>query len=384
MALSISLTAAGCAGREMTVPIGQWGVIPSGPVSARYEALCLWTGTAMFVWGGTGPCGSSATCGDGGLYRPLEAQWEMIPSDLAVAARTGHRGVWTGDSAIVWGGKCGDRGVTSCGDGGIFTPADGVWRALAGAGSPSPRVWHSAVWTGTEMIIWGGQGTTPNAPIGDGGRYSTADSAWVPVPATGAPSPRRHHTAVWTGTEMIVWGGDDMPERYHQLGDGARYHPGDETWRPVTVRSAPRARYLHGAVWTGQEMIVWGGLGCGVTSGGDPVPCDDGARYDPRADTWTPISREGAPAARSGNIVIWTGAEMIVWGGLMPGSHSVADGAVYDPAKDRWRPMNPVGAPAGRDVPGTVWAGDRLLIWGGVSAEGELPLDDGAQYSLEP
>ena len=35
--------------------------------------------------------------------------------------------------------------------------------------------------------------------------------AWTSTELTGAPDPREFHTAVWTGIEMIVWGGDDRP-----------------------------------------------------------------------------------------------------------------------------------------------------------------------------
>jgi hypothetical protein len=234
------------------------------------------------------------------------------------------------------------------------------------------------------MIIWGGQAAGLNTPLGDGGRYALQGSVWRTVAATGAPSPRRHHTAVWTGTEMIIWGGDDMPARYHQLGDGARYDPAGDGWRPVAADGAPAARYLHGAVWTGTEMIVWGGLGCGATPGGDPVPCRDGGRYDPRTDSWRSMSTVGAPSARAGNAVVWTGTKLIIWGGVGPGAGALGDGAVYDPSSDSWAPTTVVGGPSGRDVPSAVWAGDRMLIWGGVgSGGGEIALADGAEYFLE-
>jgi hypothetical protein len=45
-------------------------------------------------------------------------------------------------------------------------------------------------------------------------------------------------------------------------------------------------------VWTGSEMIVWGGLG---TSG----YLNTGARYNPAANTWTPVTTNAAPAPRS-------------------------------------------------------------------------------------
>src|SRR5438067_6803333 len=37
----------------------------------------------------------------------------------------------------------------------------------------------------------------------------------------------------------------------------------DDTWTATSTTSAPAARELHTAVWTGSEMIVWGGLGSG-------------------------------------------------------------------------------------------------------------------------
>ena len=30
---------------------------------------------------------------------------------------------------------------------------------------------------------------------------------WLPTPTVGAPSVRRSQSAVWTGKEMIIWGG---------------------------------------------------------------------------------------------------------------------------------------------------------------------------------
>ena len=33
----------------------------------------------------------------------------------------------------------------------------------------------------------------------------------------------------------------------------------DDTWTATSSTNAPVARYNHTAVWTGSEMIVWGG-----------------------------------------------------------------------------------------------------------------------------
>ena len=72
---------------------------------------------------------------------------------------------------------------------------------------PDPRVNHTAVWTGTEMIVWGGEATVSS--LDTGGRYNPATDTWTPTRDRRRPVAALHHTAVWTGTEMIVWGGYD-------------------------------------------------------------------------------------------------------------------------------------------------------------------------------
>ena len=59
------------------------------------------------------------------------------------------------------------------------------------------------------MIVWGGcRSSACFYPLFDsGGRYDPVADAWRPTSLTGAPYQRRHHTAVWTGQEMIIWGG---------------------------------------------------------------------------------------------------------------------------------------------------------------------------------
>jgi hypothetical protein len=60
-----------------------------------------------------------------------------------------------------------------------------------------------------------------------------------------------------------------------------------DTWTPTSVPHAPPGRVEHTAVWTGSEMIVWGGarLNSRVNTGG---------RYDPVTDSWTKTSNTNA------------------------------------------------------------------------------------------
>jgi hypothetical protein len=64
------------------------------------------------------------------------------------------------------------------------------------------------------------------------------DDTWTPI-ASGPPAARVNHTAVWTGTEMIVWGGYDGTGG---LASGRRYDPATDSWIPTSANSAPAAR----------------------------------------------------------------------------------------------------------------------------------------------
>src|SRR5262249_30682529 len=86
------------------------------------------------------------------------------------------------------------------------------------------------------------------------------------------------------------------------------------TWRPLSITGAPAGRYDHTAVWTGAELIVWGGQ-VGSVARGDRRTVGDGARYRAATDTWAPVARDGAPTPRVGHAAAWTGSQMIVWGG---------------------------------------------------------------------
>ena len=59
------------------------------------------------------------------------------------------------------------------------------------------------------MIVWGGLGAGPvfHMPLNTGRRYNPTTDSWIATSTTNAPSARDEHTAVWTGSEMIVWGG---------------------------------------------------------------------------------------------------------------------------------------------------------------------------------
>ena len=66
-----------------------------------------------------------------------------------------------------------------------------------------PILISTAVWDGTEMIIF--RGSNPGGYSNKGVKYSPAANTWLAI--TDAREKVAGHCAVWNGTEMIVWGG---------------------------------------------------------------------------------------------------------------------------------------------------------------------------------
>ena len=96
--------------------------------------------------------------------------------------------------------------------------------------------------------------------IHPGGRYNPNTNSWTATSTVNAPSGRVAPKAVWTGTEMIVWGGVSfVGPGYVYFNTGGRYNPDTNTWTATSTVNAPEGRSSHTAVWNGGEMIVWGG-----------------------------------------------------------------------------------------------------------------------------
>ena len=368
----------------------------------RDSHTSVWTGSNMLVWGGSGSDGSALN--SGGIYDPSKNLWFPISTANAGPGRSGHTAVWTGTEMIVWSGSNGGN------TGRRYNPSSGVWAATStGANVPAQRVTHTAVWTGTEMLIWGGR--FAGAWFNSGGRYDPSTDSWrATSTGTNVPLPRQLHSAVWTGNEMIVWGGSNNPSGQRYSNTGGRYDPNTDTWVPTSVGTQmTSARFGHASVWTGAEMLIWGGHdGFGVVrsggrynpsldastamSDGSSVPdarashnavwtgaqmiiwggqsltqsFNSGGRYTPVLDSWAPTSTgANVPTARESNTAVWTGTELIIWGGSGPSYLNT--GSRYDPSADVWLPTSMANTPLARQYHSAVWSGTEMIVWGGYN-----------------
>jgi N-acetylneuraminic acid mutarotase len=346
---------------------GGWSTKASGPSTtgkpslARASHSAVWTGSEMIIWGGN----DGGYLNSGARYNPVSDSWSVISAVGAPAPRSRHTALWTGSQMLVWGGTAG---------GGRYNPATDTWLAMSLTGSPLPRYGHAAVWTGSLMLVWGGEYDTYNSPyfFDDGARYNPVANTWSSISAVGAPSERAFPAFVWTGSQLIIWGGGTSGAVFN---NGARYNPVTDSWTPTATAGAPTPRSSVQAVWTGSQMIVWGG---GTTMGLPRL----GGIYNPSANSWSAMSTNNAPTGRYQHSVVWAGNKMIVWGGRDLNTGVFNDGGRYDPAADSWASIAASGAPAPRKQHTAVWTGSRMVVWGGeASNASDIYLDTGGRYN---
>jgi N-acetylneuraminic acid mutarotase len=327
-----------------------------GTPTGRDAPTAVWSGTEMIVWGGRN--NSLRYPNAGGRYDPTTNSWART-SDTPNSRRY-HTGVWTGSEMIVWAGALQDAGNPYSNTGGTYNPSTDSWTATNTGNAPSARAYHTALWTGTEMIIWGGF-NFGEGYLNTGGRYNPGANSWTATSITNAPTGRDSHGAVWTGSEMIIWGGYFFDGNDNWLNTGGKYNPGTNSWTPTSTTNAPSGRTVPDAVWTSSEMIVWGG------SGGSGY-LSTGGRYNPVTNGWTATSTSNTPSARTSHRSVWTGGEMIVWGGYffdISGDHYLNTGGRYNPNTNSWTATSTTNAPDGRSIHTTVWTGNEMIVWGG-------------------
>jgi hypothetical protein len=237
----------------------------------------VWSGTQLIAWGGYAPESNT----NGVCYTPSTNTWQTITTVNQPTIRSGYTMVWAGNRVIIWGGQ--DIHGNILNDGAMYDPVTDTWTTISTASRPSVRKNHTAVWASSSngLLIWGGSSTVAGGPgelLNDGALFRPATNTWIaPVNPTGAPSARHKHTAVWTGTEMIIYGGNDntLP-----LNNGSRYNPASGgTWTSIPPMTLGFGIYDHAATWTGSAMVVTGGVG----SNG---PTQAVSNYDLATNSW--------------------------------------------------------------------------------------------------
>ncbi len=258
----------------------------AGAPNGRRYHTAVWTGSEMIVWGGdVDPATESSA-----RYQPASDTWVAVTQQGAPVHRRRHSAIWTGREMIVWGGDAGAQGIRR--DGGRYDPVADRWTPTSMTDAPVARQGHGAVWSGSEMIVWGGVPYTRT-----GARYDPGLDRWRATALANAPIARNFPSVAWTETLMLVAGSGDTAGGY----DARRYDPEADRWTNISDDGLPTLGVL---VSMGSEAFMWTG------TGSRSIP---GARYDPAGDRWRAISTVGEPAPGLVTAV-WTGQEVVVWG----------------------------------------------------------------------
>jgi hypothetical protein len=329
---------------------GPWRSIPDAPAPIAAGRTAVWTGRELIV-AGTNP-GSDGTFVDSTeraeSYNPVAQTWLQLATPPKTPSFCRRDAVWTGEQMLVWG--CGLL---------AFDPEQNEWSRL-----PAPPTSHGIVaWTGRELIGWGG-GCCGDVSD-DGSAYDPETKTWrklAPAPVGGQQSP----AGAWTGHELVILSGRSPDgERV----DGAAYNPTTDTWRRIAPVPAPYEAVQ--AVAHGDKLFVlgahtayaslleldlktnrWHDLGAvGLTPGvevlaGDKLIVLGGE--EPHTNGFVDYLGTGArvpfevPSFARGvdQALIWTGQDLLVWGGMVPTrAHAsnpptyLASGAVFSPRK---------------------------------------------------
>ena len=347
--------------------VGTWQRLPATPIpNGSYEFSGVWTGRELLLYGAVHDPEQRPRAA-GAAYNPATNTWRKLPPAPGPVenAEGGYTAVWTGTELL--GGGLGLNAA--------YNPATNRWRRLPRWGDRNAVT----VWTGRLLLTWGG-GCCDDFVAG-GGAYNPATNTWRQLPQ--GPLAGRHTTGAWTGAELIVAGGTGSDAHgnvagYKTFADAAAYNPTTDTWRRLPPMPEPRTNAT--ATWTGTEVLVVGGRDTGRHYA-------DGVAYNPATNRWRRLP--AMESNRIGHTATWTGNQLLIWGGQTrrAGSWTApAHGLAYDPASNRWSPL-PESPLRGRTGHVAVWTGTQMLIWGGGPAresDTQRHFNDGAAYTPYP
>lgn len=345
---------------------GTWRRLSPAPLPAAIGGTAsVWTGRQMLVFGRAQP-NPPWSVDVAAAYDPATDTWRRL------APFTGPKGNYEGHYSVVWTGK--EMLVFGPFDFQAFNPLTNRWRRLraergGGAGG-------LVLWTGHEMVDWGG-GCCGDASSG-GSAYNPSTNTWRKV-APSPLSPSQQPIGAWTGRELIIFvsGLDPDGKSYPaKLARAAAYNPTTNTWRRIAPLPAPRLGAT--VVWDGREVLVVGGAGA-PRGAKPPVPARVGFAYTPATNRWRQLPPLGS--GRTHAAMVWTGRRLLVWGGSQTAGAGLPvtpnGGLAYDPTANRWSPL-PRPPLLGRLDPMAEWTGRSMIIWGGQTPNS--PLGTGTRF----
>lgn len=331
--------------RPTSSPVGEISLkIDSirGPLSLRFGASGVWTGSELILWGGGEALNSdiSSTYDDGAAWSPIADTWHLI-AQAPIQARRRHVAGWTGQEMLVWGGESSGSPLS---DGAAYDPVANSWRSLA----PSPLEWRqnaAAIWTGAEWVVAATAIEVAREVLAFAA-YDPGNDSWRLLPSLESRLDTETSLA-WTGDELIVLNANSGIYRLEQ---------GAEAWDLL-----PPLRLFDKLAWTGTGLFAMNLEYLGTQ---EPRYRSTLAEWNSKANEWRLIPDPFGQIQDAGILAANTHVLLL------------AADLIYDTTSDQWwtadfpPALNRVG-----DV--KVWLGDRLVVWGGGRGDPSRPLAGG-------
>ncbi len=241
--------------------------IADSPLNGRAVSSLVWTGTELFVLGGSN---GTEIKPYGAAYDPARDSWRVIPAPSEQTDNPLDDVVWTGNTLIAWQMSF-ELEVTGS-----------SWHPIAPA-PITPRREAAAVGVDDKLFVWGGcdPGCTsverPPAGSRDGAIYDPASGKWTPLPPSPFVSGNGATAAGRGDTVYVVANGSE------QGGSSpfASFSLSTRTWTtlpqsPLTPREYARAVTLDSGsfVFSGYSDPRW-------------FASSEIARFDPHTSNWS-------------------------------------------------------------------------------------------------
>ena len=180
---------------------------------------------------------------------------------------------------------------------------------------------HTAIWSGNGNDCVGGSINFVSQQIqltSTGGRYNPVTDTWISTSQANVPQTTCYHSAVWTGSSMIVHGG---------IANGAyKSTIPIQTAGPIYLMSLTHDTHIQQS----GPVLKWL-FGRVTSNTNPTAGSNTGKIFDPIAGTWTVCSTINAPSIRYGHSAVFSGTEMIVWEAWWRCIHELAADTILQP-----------------------------------------------------
>ncbi|KAJ1921822.1 hypothetical protein IWQ60_006681 [Tieghemiomyces parasiticus] len=321
---------------------------------------------------GSSTGGSPTAHGPAGGVPCANVTWKGFKHpDHSMFPRSDFSVAFDGKDALLFGGR---RNGQTFADLVQFNPRHLTFQTIDTSGTaPSPRIHHTAVFIGRAMLVFGGR--LADGSYGDDRVYmfTMQHSRWFALQPDGEPFPgRQGHACSLYGHAMCVSFGV-TPHGYAgevALFDLRTVKQGGARWQLLIPDGGPSppSRAFHSSVIIDHKLYVFGG--CNSTG-----YLNDLWTFDLLARTWTMLSPGGeGPPPRASHSAFVIDGYIVVLGGQLSNKRMAKDTFAYHVASNTWHFASQTERSWTRRPSGRFLATrDRLFYLGGVIPDNETP-----------